>query len=75
MATLEIRSEITGTVWKVLVKPGDTVAEDDSLMVLESMKMEIPVTAPEDATVIEIRVQEGQQIAEGDIAVLLRVGP
>lgn len=73
MSTVEIRSEITGTVWKILVKPGDTVAEDESLMVLESMKMEIPVTAPEDATVVEIRVQEGQAIAEGDIAAVLRV--
>ena len=71
MATNEVKSEITGTVWKILIKPGDAVSEDDILMILESMKMEIPITAPEDGVVKEIRVLEGGPIAEGQVAVLL----
>ncbi|MBP8296202.1 MAG: acetyl-CoA carboxylase biotin carboxyl carrier protein subunit, partial [Burkholderiales bacterium] len=59
MAATEVKSEITGTVWKILSKPGDAVSEDDVLMILESMKMEIPVTAPEDGIVKEVRVAEG----------------
>lgn len=71
MATKEVKSEITGTVWKILIKPGDAVSEDDILMILESMKMEIPITAPEDGVVKEIRVLEGDPITEGEVAVLL----
>lgn len=73
MPNIKIPSEITGTVWKVLVKPGDRVSEDDPLVILESMKMEIPITSPEDATVQEICVVEGQTIAEGDVALVLEV--
>ncbi|HYG45384.1 MAG TPA: biotin/lipoyl-binding carrier protein [Bordetella sp.] len=72
MSTVKIPSDITGTVWKVLVKPGDTVEEDDELMILESMKMEIPVTAPEAATVQEICVSEGQSISEGELVAVLK---
>ncbi|MBV7485495.1 biotin/lipoyl-binding carrier protein [Bordetella sp. BOR01] len=72
MSTINIPSDITGTVWKILVKPGDKVAEDDSLMILESMKMEIPVTAPEAATVQEICVTEGQTISEGELVAVLK---
>ena len=71
MAAKEVKSEITGTVWKILTKPGDAVSEDDILMILESMKMEIPITAPEDGVVKEILVLEGDPIAEGQVAVLL----
>ena len=71
MATTEVKSEITGTVWKITAKAGDAVAEDDVLMILESMKMEIPLTAPEDGVVREIRVQEGDTIADGQVAVVL----
>jgi len=72
MPTVNIPSDITGTVWKVLVKPGDTVAEDDPLVILESMKMEIPVMASEAATVQEICVSEGQAIAEGELVAVLK---
>lgn len=72
MAMVEVRSEITGIVWKIVTKVGDTVAEDDTLIILESMKMEIPVTATEDGVVAEIRVAENDPIAEGDVAVILR---
>ncbi|MBK7471203.1 MAG: biotin/lipoyl-binding carrier protein [Betaproteobacteria bacterium] len=71
MAATEVKSEITGTVWKILSKPGDAVSEDDVLMILESMKMEIPVTAPEDGIVKEVRVAEGDLIAEGQVAVVI----
>jgi acetyl-CoA carboxylase biotin carboxyl carrier protein len=65
MARKEIRSEITGSVWKVLVSPGDRVGSEDPLLILESMKMEIPVIAEIDATVLEIHVQEGEALNEG----------
>ncbi len=73
MAIIAIKSDITGTVWKVLVKPGESVEEDAELIILESMKMEIPVTATEAAVVYEICVTEGQSISEGDIVVKLEV--
>ncbi len=65
MARQEIRSEITGSVWKVLVQPGAKVGPDDPLLILESMKMEIPVTAEVDATVVEVTVKEGEALNEG----------
>ncbi|MDM0030004.1 biotin/lipoyl-binding carrier protein [Variovorax saccharolyticus] len=65
----KIRSEITGTVWKILVQAGDTLQADDTIMVLESMKMEIPVIAPEAGRVIELFIAEGAPVREGqDIA-------
>jgi len=71
MAELKVRSEIAGSVWKVEVAVGDTVAADDPLLVLESMKMEIPLLAPRGGTVTAILVKEGEAVAEGDIAVIL----
>jgi len=71
MAKIRVRSEIAGSVWKIEVAVGDTVAEDDPLVILESMKMEIPLLAPQAGVVREILVAEGEPIAEGDIAVIL----
>ena len=73
MAEIQVPSEITGSVWKILVKPGDRVEEEQSLVILESMKMEIPVTAPEAGTVKSVLVSEGQAIAEGAIVAVLEV--
>lgn len=73
MAEIKIHSEITGSVWKVLVEEGQQVDEDENLMIFESMKMEIPLTAPEDGTVKRICVEEGSQISEGDLACILAV--
>ncbi|HXS51804.1 MAG TPA: biotin/lipoyl-binding carrier protein [Usitatibacter sp.] len=73
MATKEIRSEITGSVWKILKGPGDAVEEEDSLMILESMKMEIPVLAEANGKVREIRVKENDPVAEGDVLAVLEV--
>lgn len=71
MAELRVKSEIAGSVWKIEVAVGDQVAEEDTLIVLESMKMEIPLLAPRAGTVREILVVEGEAIAEGDVAVVL----
>jgi acetyl-CoA carboxylase biotin carboxyl carrier protein len=71
MAELRVKSEIAGSVWKIEVAVGDQVAEEDTLIVLESMKMEIPLVAPRAGTVREILVAEGEAIAEGDVAVVL----
>lgn len=73
MALISVTSDITGNVWKVLVKPGDKVEEDAELLILESMKMEIPITATEDAVVREVCVSEGQAVSEGDVVVTLEV--
>jgi acetyl-CoA carboxylase biotin carboxyl carrier protein len=71
MAEIRVRSEISGSVWKIQVAIGDAVAEEDALIILESMKMEIPLVAPRPGIVKEIRVREGDPIAEGDLAVIL----
>ena len=71
MAREEIQSEVTGTVWKIECKVGDSVADGDTLMVLESMKMEIPVISTEDGTVAEILVKEEEPVAEGQAVVVI----
>jgi acetyl-CoA carboxylase biotin carboxyl carrier protein len=68
---MEIKAELVGTVWKVLVKPGEAVSEDQELIVLESMKMEIPVVAPRAGTVQEVRVRETEVVAENQVLVVL----
>ena len=67
----DIEAHITGTVWKVEVAVGDAVAEGDTVAILESMKMEMPVEAEDEGTVKEILVQEGQSVSEGDTLVVL----
>jgi acetyl-CoA carboxylase biotin carboxyl carrier protein len=71
MADLRVKSEIAGSVWKIEVTVGDSVGEEDPLIILESMKMEIPLLAPRAGIVKEILVAEGEAIAEGDVAVVL----
>ena len=71
MAREEIQSEVTGTVWKIECKVGDAVADGDTLMVLESMKMEIPVISTEDGKVAEILVKEEEPVAEGQAVVVI----
>jgi acetyl-CoA carboxylase biotin carboxyl carrier protein len=61
----EIQTEITGTVWKIQVTAGDAVAEEEPIMILESMKMEIPVFAPQAGVIVEILVKEGDAVSEG----------
>jgi biotin carboxyl carrier protein len=63
----EVRAEMVANVWKVVVAEGDVVADGDTLVILESMKMEIPVIAESDGTVTKLAVAEGQVVQEGDL--------
>ena len=67
----EVEANITGTVWKIEVSVGDTIEEGDTVVILESMKMEMPIEAEDGGTVAEIRVEEGQSVQEGDVLVVL----
>ncbi len=67
----DVEAHITGTVWKVECKVGDSVEEGDTLVILESMKMEMPVEAEDEGTVREILVEEGQAVSEGDPILVL----
>lgn len=67
MARIEVESEVTGNVWKIEKSVGDVVAEEDVIMILESMKMEIPIEAPTSGTLTEILVKEEDQVDEDQI--------
>ncbi|MBL9010504.1 MAG: biotin/lipoyl-binding carrier protein [Alphaproteobacteria bacterium] len=71
MKRTTIASEITGKVWKIEAAAGSKLAEDDPIVILESMKMEIPVSAPIDCTVVEILVAEGDTVAEGQAVAVI----
>jgi acetyl-CoA carboxylase biotin carboxyl carrier protein len=71
MARIEVRAEVTGKVWKVLVAPGARVDADEPLMVVESMKMEIPVSWEEASTVVELLVAEGDAVEDGQVVVIV----
>ena len=67
----DVEAHITGTVWKIEVEVGDEVDEGDTVVILESMKMEMPVEAEDPGVVKEIRCEEGQSVSEGDTLVVL----
>ena len=67
----EIRAEMVANVWKVVVAEGDSVADGDTLVILESMKMEIPVLAESDGRVAALHVAEGDVVQEGDVIAVL----
>lgn len=69
--SVDICSEMTGTVWKVLVEQGQRVEEGDTVMLIEAMKMEIPVVAMDAGTVSEILVAKGDMVADGDPVIRL----
>lgn len=71
MSDQQVRTEITGTVWQIRVNIGDKVAEEDPIMILESMKMEIPVLSPDAGVVKEILVGEGEAVTEGQVVAVL----
>ena len=71
MRVADIEAHITGTVWKIEVAVGESVAEGDTVAILESMKMEMPVEAEDEGTVKEIVVSEGQAVSEGDTLIVL----
>ena len=66
-----IRSEVAGNVWKIEVSVGQQVVAGDTLLIIESMKMEIPVEAPADGKVVQILVTEGQAIAENALVIAI----
>ena len=67
----DVEAHITGTVWKVECQVGQEVEEGDTVVIIESMKMEMPVEAEDDGTVKEIACKEGQPVSEGDTLVVL----
>ncbi len=67
----EVIASMAGSVWKIVVKEGDVVASGQDVVILESMKMEIPLTAQKDGTIKEIKVQEGDFVNEGDVVAII----
>jgi acetyl-CoA carboxylase biotin carboxyl carrier protein len=67
----DVEAHITGTVWKIEVEVGDSIEEGDTVVILESMKMEMPVEAEDPGVVKQIVVEEGQSVSEGDTLVVL----
>lgn len=65
MAILDIKAETPGTVWEVVAAPGDDLAVGDEILVIESMKMEIPVSAARPGKLVDILVAPGDEVAEG----------
>jgi acetyl-CoA carboxylase biotin carboxyl carrier protein len=66
---VQIRAELAGNLWKIVVREGQEVRVDETLMILESMKMEIPVNAPSAGRVAKIHVKEGQTVQEGQLLI------
>ncbi len=71
MAQHRIESLVTGTVWKLERQAGDTLAEGDTLLIIESMKMEIPIDAPANGVLRELLVAEGESVAEGQVLAVM----
>src|SRR5699024_7798869 len=67
----EVKASMAGNVWKIVVEEGETVEEDQDIVILESMKMEIPIPAEDDGTVKEIKVEEGDFVNEGDTIAII----
>jgi acetyl-CoA carboxylase biotin carboxyl carrier protein len=67
----EVRAMMAGNVWKIVVSEGDTVEADQDIVILESMKMEIPIATEDGGTVKEIKVQEGDFVNEGDLIAVI----
>ncbi|MDQ6747453.1 MAG: biotin/lipoyl-binding carrier protein [Candidatus Dormibacteraeota bacterium] len=67
----EVKAELVGNLWKITTEVGQQVEEDDTIMILESMKMEIPITAPSAGTIKEILVKEGDVVQEGQTVAII----
>lgn len=74
MKKLDIRSDVAGRVWQVLKAPGDTVAAGEPVIVIEAMKMEIPVAPDADGSVAELLVAEGDEVTEDQVIATLETG-
>lgn len=68
---MKIVAEVAGKVWRIEAQPGAQLAADDAILILESMKMEIPVVAPGPGRLVEILFKEGETVAEGDVVAIL----
>ncbi|MFN0185888.1 MAG: acetyl-CoA carboxylase biotin carboxyl carrier protein subunit [Aquabacterium sp.] len=75
MAHHAIKSQVTGTVWKIERQPGDAVQAGDTVLILESMKMEIPAESPVAGVVHQLQVTEGQNVTEGDVVAMIAASP
>jgi acetyl-CoA carboxylase biotin carboxyl carrier protein len=73
MSELTVKSEVTGSVWRVMTAVGSRIEEDTIMILVESMKMEIPITSPDAGEVVAILVKEGDPISEGDPVVTIRL--
>jgi acetyl-CoA carboxylase biotin carboxyl carrier protein len=73
VAIIEVKTDITGSVWKILKRAGESVAEDEPILILESMKMEIPVASPEPGVIDEVLVKEGDTVGDGTVVVRVHV--
>ncbi|MBU2532369.1 MAG: acetyl-CoA carboxylase biotin carboxyl carrier protein subunit [Alphaproteobacteria bacterium] len=71
MATTKVVTDVAGNVWKIVAKVGDRLAEDETIMIMEAMKMEIPVVAPKDGVLAELLVDEGEALTEGEAVATL----
>ncbi len=67
MAMLKVEAEVTGKVWKVVAAAGDALNAEDTILIVESMKMEIPVVSPRKCTVTRVLVKEGEPVTEGQV--------
>jgi acetyl-CoA carboxylase biotin carboxyl carrier protein len=72
MTTQEVNSEVTGSVWQIVAQPGQRLEPGDIVMVMESMKMEIPVLCEDGGTLVELLVAEGESVAEGQAVAVVR---
>ena len=68
---IEVRAHITGTVWKIEKRAGDAVSEGETILILESMKMEMPVESPASGRVSELKCAEGDAVEEGAVVAIL----
>ncbi|MEP7274004.1 MAG: acetyl-CoA carboxylase biotin carboxyl carrier protein subunit [Acidobacteriota bacterium] len=71
MARIEVKTEVTGKVWKILLPVGSRAEPDEPIVLVESMKMEIPVSSEDGGTVVEISVSEGDPVEDGQVVVIL----
>lgn len=75
MSRIEVRSEVTGRVWKLVASPESAISEEDPLLIVESMKMEIPVLSPAAGKVMEFRIAEGDTVEDGQVLVVIEGKP
>ncbi len=68
---MEVKAQITGTVWKIEAQVGETLEEEDEILIFESMKMEVPLCAPDSGILKELLVSEGESVEEGQVVAIL----